>query len=121
MFSLTYGVMRNDLFVFNIIILTADCWQKKNFNRNDHSLSFAFTRYLLLPFIVTLFCTRCLVAILRTTRYHSLSLDLSLVCPVINDSRKASIDQKKIFACALQSNALTKLKIFHENVDPCFS
>ena len=61
MFALTSGVMRNDLFVFKIIIQTPDCWEKRNF---------------------------------------------------INDSRKRSNNQKKTFACALQSNALTKLKIF---------
>ena len=43
-----------------------------------------------------------LVAIIRTTRCHSLSLDVSLVCPVINDSRKTSNDQKKTFVCALK-------------------
>ena len=59
MFALTSGVMRNDLFVFKIIIPAQDRWQKKNFNQNDHSLSFAVTRYLLLSFIVTLCSTRC--------------------------------------------------------------
>ena len=82
MFALTSGVMRNDLFVYKIIIPTPDCWQKKNFDRNDHSLSFAVTRYLLLSFIVTLCSTRChklpffvpLVAIRFHSMYHSLVL-----------------------------------------------
>ena len=60
LFALTSGIMRNDdLCVFKIITPTPDCWQKKNFNGNFHSLSFVVTCYLLLSFIVTRCSTRC--------------------------------------------------------------
>ena len=80
-----------------------------------HSRSLAISCCHSLLLVVPLVVTSC------HSSYHLLSLEVSLACPVINDSRKTSNDQKKTFACALQSNALTKLKIFQGNVDPCFS
>ena len=83
-----------------------------------HSRSLAVSCFHLLLLIVSLVVPSCHSS---NTRCHSLSLDVPLVCPVINDSRKTFNDQKKTFAYALQSNALTKLKNSQENMDPCFN
>ena len=100
-------------------IPTPYCWQKKKevqakwplFVIRCHSLSLVAIR------CHSLFQSLSLVAIRCTTR-HSLSLDLSLVSLVylfINDPRKTSKDQKKKLI------ARTKLKLFKENVEYCFS
>ena len=70
----------------------------------DHSLS------LVAIHCRSLFHLFSLVAILRTTRFNLFSIDVSLVCPFINDSMKTS---NETFAYALQSNVLTKLKLKH--------
>ena len=78
-----------------------------------HSRSLVVSCCHSLLLVVPLVVTSC-----HSSCYHSLSLDVSVICPVINDSSKTSNDQKKTFACPLQSNALTKLKIFQEKYGP---
>ena len=107
LFEFAFGVMRNDLFVFKIILPTSYYWQKITLTEtttrcHSRSLTITYCRSLLLIVPLVL-----LVAIFCTTLCDSLSFNLSLVCFFITDPKKTSNNQMKTFACALQSNALT--------------
>ena len=84
-----------------------------------HSWSLAITCCHSLLLVIPLVVTSC------HSSYHSLSFNFT---PCITRllfyqqlPRNTSNDQKETCACALKSDALTKLKLFQENGDLCFS
>ena len=114
--------MRNDLFVFKIFIPTPYCWQKKDFNQNDSSLSFAVTCCHLLSFVITRYSTRChqlpFVVPLVVICCHSI-LSLSDFLSMILGKHLKIISRHLHVLCKI--NALTKSKMLKENVESCFS
>ena len=79
--------------------------RKRTFSRNDHSMSFAFTRYHSLSLVVTRCTTHChtlsfvvpLVIRFCTIHCHSLSHDVSLVCYFVNNHLMVTIYGLTVF------------------------
>ena len=105
LFAIASDVMRNDFLVLKYSYQRHTAGKKRTLAEiNHHSLSYSFViiRYHSLSLVVTCYTTCC----------HLLSL--SVVCLFINDPRKTSTNEKKIFACALQRECSDEIENVQE-------
>ena len=129
LFAITFGVMRNDLFVFKIFIPTPYCWQKKEEKTNlDLKWPLAVIRCYSLP-LFTICCHLLSLAVrLVVTSCHSIYhsslvvIRCSLFYLFISDPIGTHLTIKRWHLRVLcKMNALTKSKMFQKNVKSCFS
>ena len=116
--------MRNDLFVFKIFIPTPYWWQKKRIltemTTRCHSLSLVVTCCHSLSLVVPLVVTSCY------SLYHSLSFFATRYSHLLSVFLSAILGKhlqiiKRHLYVVYKMNALTKSKMFKENVEFCFN